>query len=203
VKLSLQRREVGVYSFLVSFFPSFFRVVRFWGWEFLGKHSPVKQYNFGQTHALGGRGWRVNELGRGSWSGTLVPPNPSRPSPFSCAAAPLSLALDAAPYHSSTHLQPPPHLPHQTLAAPPQALLSKVPFLSRSDLRRVGASLQLDFGGGKKKGGKGEDSRWFWDCILFNCAIIQLIICLPIRIGRCVVLKFCGWANNSSSSDFW
>jgi hypothetical protein len=30
----LQRREVG--------FPSFFRVVRFWGWEFLGKHSPVK-----------------------------------------------------------------------------------------------------------------------------------------------------------------
>jgi hypothetical protein len=39
---SLQRREVGVYSFLVSFFPSFFRVVRFWGWDFLGKHSPVK-----------------------------------------------------------------------------------------------------------------------------------------------------------------
>jgi hypothetical protein len=25
------------------FFPSFFRVVHFWGWEFLGKHSPVKE----------------------------------------------------------------------------------------------------------------------------------------------------------------
>jgi hypothetical protein len=67
--------------------------------------------------------------------------------------------LDATPSHSSTHLQPPPHLPHQTLAAPSSSLLYKVPFLSGSDLRRVGASLQLDFGGGKKKGGKAEDSR--------------------------------------------
>jgi hypothetical protein len=39
--------------------------------------------------------------------------------------------------------------------------------------------------------------------ILFNCAVIQLVICLPMRIGRGAVLKFCGWANNSSSSDFW
>jgi hypothetical protein len=153
---------------------------------------------------MGVGGWRVNELGRGSWSGPLVPPNPSRPSPNPLGFfSPPSLALDATPSHSFTHLQPPPHLPHQTLAAPSSSLLSKVPFLSRSDLCRVGASLQLDFGGGKKKGGKGEDSRWFWDCILFNCVVIQLIICLPMWIGRGAVLKFCGWANSSSSSDFW
>jgi hypothetical protein len=30
-----------------------------------------------------------------------------------------------------------------------------------------------------------------------------LIICLPMRIGRGAVQNFCGWANSSSSSDFW
>jgi hypothetical protein len=62
---------------------------------------------------------------------------------------------------------PPLSLSSQVIAAtqpnpsrrPRHLLLSKVSFLSRLDLRRVGASLQLDFGGGKKKGGNGENSR--------------------------------------------
>jgi hypothetical protein len=35
------------------------------------------------------------------------------------------------------------------------------------------------------------------------CAAIKLSICLPMRIGRGAVQKFCGRANSSSSSDFW
>jgi hypothetical protein len=51
---SLQRRDVRVYSFFVSF--SFFLSGGTpLGLGISGKHSPVKQYNFGQTHALGGR----------------------------------------------------------------------------------------------------------------------------------------------------
>jgi hypothetical protein len=57
------------------------------------------------------------------------------------------------------------------------------------------------------EGRRREESRRiqgdFCVCILFNCAAIQLIICLSMRIGRGAVQKFCRWANNSSSRDFW
>jgi hypothetical protein len=133
----------------------------------------------------------VNELGRGSRSGPLVPPNPSRPppNPLSLVQPPLS------------HL----HLPQtlaattsQTLAAPiPPLLGAALPF----DLRRVGANLQLEFGGRKEERGRIQGD--FGDYLLFICAAIQLIRCLCMRIGRGAVQKFCGWANSSSSSSFW
>jgi hypothetical protein len=44
-----------------------------------------------------------------------------------------------------------------------------VPFLSRSDLRRVGASLPVVFGGGKKKGGKGGFKVIF---VFVSCLIV-------------------------------
>jgi hypothetical protein len=59
------------------------------------------------------------------------------------------------------------------------------------------------FGARKKDGGKGENSRWFCDYLMFICAAIQLIICLPMRIGRGAVQKFCGWANSSSIIRSW
>jgi hypothetical protein len=78
-----------------------------------------------------------------------------------------------------------------------------VPFLSRSDLRRVGASLPLVLVEGRRREERGRIQGDFCVFILFNCAAIQSIICLSMRIGRGAVQKFCGWANNSSSRDFW
>jgi hypothetical protein len=90
------------------------------------------------------------------------PPNPSHPpsNPLPLVQPPPSLAFVQPP--SVSHLLLPQTLAAtipQTLAAPPSPPLlgAALPL----DPRRVGANLQLEFGG-RKEGGKGEKSRWFF-----------------------------------------
>ena len=92
--------------------------------------------------ARGGRGLTCERVGPWFLIRPTSSPNPSRPSLnplgffsatpplLSCAAAPPLSRLGGRPSHSSTHLQPPPHLPHQTLAAPSSSpsLQGAIPF---------------------------------------------------------------------------
>jgi hypothetical protein len=102
----------------------------------------------------------VSELGRETRSGPLAPLTlaalPLIPSPL-CSRPPLSsLCVDAPPSHLLLPQTLAATIP-QTLAASPSSPLL-VAALSL-DLRRVGSNLQLEFGGRKKEGGKGEKSR--------------------------------------------
>jgi hypothetical protein len=140
----------------------------------------------------------VSELGRGSRSGPLVPPNPSRPSPKSplpCAAAPSLSSLWPPPPHPPSPLFP------KCYSRPlPSPLLQVSFFLAGSSLCGCKFRLENWWEEGRRKG------RTQCDFVIIFCCIyaaIKLIICLPMQIASGAVQKFCGRANNSSSSDFW
>jgi hypothetical protein len=124
-------------------------------------------------------------------------------------AAPLFPPWDCSrPLLSPFPWTPPPPLSHlfppQTLAAittqnpsPPSKVQP-----SRVLLRRVAA---ISIGVWREEEGrrKGRTQGEFVINFCCFCAAINLIMCLSMRIGRGAVQKFCGWANSSSSSDFW
>jgi hypothetical protein len=59
-------------------------------------------------------------------------------------------------------------------------------------------------GGRRKKGRrKGRTQGDFCDYFFVICVAIQLVTCLPMRIGRGAVQNFCGRANISSIIGFW
>jgi hypothetical protein len=126
----------------------------------------------------------------------------------------LPLTLAAAPFPSPFSWTPPPPLSHllppQTLAAittqnpspPPHSPpLSKVQ-PSRVVLHRVAV---ISIGVWREEEGrrKGRTQGEFVINFCCFCAAINLVMCLSMRIGRGAVQKICGWANSSSSCDFW
>jgi hypothetical protein len=132
-------------------------------------------------------------------------PNPSRPPliPLVFFSRPPLLSLGRRPLPSPISfflkpLQPP---PHKTLAAPhpPLSKVQPSPLGSPS----YGCELSIGVWKGEEGRRKGRTQGEFVIIFCCLCAAIKLIICLPMRIGRGAVQKFCGWANSSSSSDFW
>jgi hypothetical protein len=98
---SLQRGEVGGH-FCFFFFCCFslgwcvFGVWNFWE----AFTSKIVEWVLVSRAGVGS--WRVNELGRGSWSGPLVFPNPSRPPliPWDFISRPPPLSLVQPPHPS-------------------------------------------------------------------------------------------------------
>jgi hypothetical protein len=126
------------------------------------------------------------------------------PSPISCAAAPPLSSLGCHPlsllHPFAAATPPPPSNPSCPSSSP--SLQAAILFLLGSTSRWCKSP--IGFWWREEEGRKGEGFKVIFEivsCLFF--AVIQLIICLPMRIGRGAVLKFCGWANNSSSRDFW
>jgi hypothetical protein len=144
----------------------------------------------------------VSELGRGSRSVPLAPLTLATPFLFPWSAAapllPFAWPLPPLPLLLPQELQPP---PHKTLAAPipPPLQGAALPLGSPS------CGCELSIGVWREEEGrrKGRTQGEFVIIFCCLCAAIKLIMCLSMRIGRGAVQKFCGWANSSSSSDFW
>jgi hypothetical protein len=145
----------------------------------------------------------VSELGRGSRSSPLAPLTLATPLfiPLECSRPPFSHLLGLRPplpLLLPQELQPP---PHKTLAAPiPPPPLQGAALL----LGSPPCGCELSIGVWREEEGrrKGRTQGEFVIIVCCLCAAIKLIMCLSMRIGRGAVQKFCGWANNSSSSDF-
>jgi hypothetical protein len=111
----------------------------------------------------------------------------------------LPFPLDSAPPLS--HLLPP-----QALAATSTQNPSRPPLQGAAlPLGSPLCGFELTIGVWREEEGrrKGRTQGEFVIIFCCLCAAIKLIMCLSIRIGRGAVQKFCGWANSSSSSDFW
>jgi hypothetical protein len=118
--------------------------------------------------------------------------------PFSPISPPLSSPSVAAAPHSQAFCSSHPSIPsHHPLPSP----LLQVPFFLVGS-PSCGCKFRLENWWDERRR-KGRTQGEFVIIFCCLCAAIKLIICLPMRIGRGAVQKFCGWANSSSSSDFW
>jgi hypothetical protein len=181
-----------------------FRVVRFRDLEIWEAFTSIT--NLGSIHQYNSRmvGRELSCKRVGPWvsirptslSLTLAPPPPFPP--WDCSR-PFPSPFSWTPHPPRSHLL------SQTLAAittqNPSPPLSKVQ-PSHVVLHRVAA---ISIGVWRKEEGrrKGRTQGEFVINFCCFCATINLIMCLSMRIGRGAVQKFCGWANSSSSSDFW
>jgi hypothetical protein len=137
---------------------------------------------------------------RASWAVDLDPTvgsplvphlNPNHPIfPFGCSRPPPLLLCWPPPPHLSLILKFLQQSSPTTLAATPHLLFSKCrpsSFGSSSCWCKFQVENWWEEGRRKR-----WNSRWSWGYLCF-CTEIQLLICLPIRIGRGVVQNFCGW----------
>jgi hypothetical protein len=144
----------------------------------------------------------VSDLDRGSRTDPLAPLTLAAPFyfPWSAVAPPSPICLAApSPSPSSQELQPPPHTTLAPPMPPPPLQGAALPLGSPSCGCELSIGVWREEEGRRKERTQGEYVIIF--CCL--CAAIKLIMCLSMRIGRGAVQKFCGWANSSSSSDFW